>query len=55
VRGSHSSRLYIRTSPHDRIAVTVVGRQEADGALSDDDAVDLWREIPYPEPRGAER
>jgi hypothetical protein len=51
VRGSHSSRLYIRTSPHDRIAVTVVGRQEADGALSDDDAVDLWREIPYPEPR----
>lgn len=48
VRGSNSSRLYIRTSPHDRIAVTVVGRQEADGALSDDDSVDLWREIPYP-------
>lgn len=48
VREARSSRLYIRTSRHDRIAVTVVGRQEAGGALSDDDAVDLWREIPYP-------
>lgn len=48
VRGAQSRRLYIRTSPHHRVAVTVVGRQEADGALSDDDAVDLWREIPHP-------
>lgn len=48
LRGATSRRLYIRTSPHESVAVTVVGRQEADGALSDDDSVDLWREIPYP-------
>jgi hypothetical protein len=51
VRGSHSGRLYIRTSPHDSIAVTVVGRQKAVGALSDDDSVDLWHEIPFPKQR----
>ncbi|WP_249353821.1 hypothetical protein [Microbacterium sp. 2FI] len=43
-----SERLYIRTSPHDRIAVTVVGRSASVGAPSDEDAVDLWREIPHP-------
>lgn len=48
LRGATSRRLYIRTSPHESVAVTVVGRQEADGTLSDDDSVDLWREIPYP-------
>lgn len=48
LRGASSRRLFIRTSPHESIAVTVVGRQEADGELSDDDSVDLWREIPYP-------
>ncbi|MFT4230734.1 MAG: hypothetical protein QM602_10640 [Microbacterium sp.] len=47
IRGSTSSRLYIRTSPHDSVAVTVVGRDES-SALSDDDSVDLWREIPLP-------
>jgi hypothetical protein len=52
IRGSSSRRLYIRTSPHDEVAVTVVGRDEATGALSDDDSVDLWREIPHP-PRRA--
>ncbi|WP_396656742.1 hypothetical protein [Microbacterium sp.] len=52
IRGAESQRLYIRTSRHDRIAVTVVGRSVVDdaktGALSDDDSVDLWREIAYP-------
>lgn len=57
IRGAQSERLYIRTSPHDRIAVTVVGRSVVDpadsGPLSDDDSVDLWREIAYPAGRPA--
>ncbi len=51
VRAASSSRLYIRTAPHDEVAVTVVGRQQADATLSDDDSVDLWREIRFPVPR----
>lgn len=53
IRAARSRRLYIRTAPHDTVAVTIVGRQEADGALSDDDSVDLWREIPFPGRSGA--
>ena len=47
LRSAASDRLYIRTSPHDSIAVTVVGRSGSDQGLSDEDAVDLWREIPH--------
>ena len=39
--------------------MTVVGRSSAVGALTDEDAVDLWREIPHPKSSqrvgGAER
>lgn len=43
---AHSDRLYIRTSPHDGIAVTVVGRsRSADDA---EESVDLWHEIAQP-------
>ncbi|MET0813349.1 MAG: hypothetical protein ABWY03_09850 [Microbacterium sp.] len=45
LRSAASDRLYIRTSPHETIAVTVVGRSGSDQGLSDEDAVDLWREI----------
>ncbi len=45
LRSARSDRLYIRTSPHERVAVTVVGRSDAGRGLSDDDTVDLWREI----------
>ena len=48
LRSSSSDRLYIRTSPHDRVAVTIVGRSESAEGLSDEDAVDLWREITHP-------
>lgn len=48
LRSASSDRLYIRTSPHDRVAVTVVGRSASDRGLSDEDAVDLWREILHP-------
>jgi hypothetical protein len=48
LRDARSDRLYIRTSPDPRIAVTVVGRSVAGDALSDEDIVDLWREIPHP-------
>ncbi len=43
-----SDRLYIRTSPHPRIAVTVVGRSRPDGDPAADEQVDLWHEIRRP-------
>ena len=48
LRSARSDRLYIRTSPDARVAVTVVGRSPSVGGPSDEDAVDLWREIPHP-------
>lgn len=48
LRSASSDRLYIRTSPDEQIAVTVVGRSPSVGAPSDEDAVDLWREIRHP-------
>lgn len=54
LRTARSDRLYIRTSPHERVAVTVVGRSDAGRGLSDEDTVDLWEEIPRePEPPAA--
>ncbi|GAA1863059.1 hypothetical protein ACFQZV_12510 [Microbacterium koreense] len=47
LRNASSDRIYIRTSPHETIAVTVVGRSVSDEGLSDEDAVDLWREIQH--------
>jgi len=49
LRAASSDRLYIRTSPDARVAVTVVGRSAPGPGLSDEDAVDLWREIDHPE------
>lgn len=46
VRASRSARLFIRTSPDERIAATVVGRSASGPGLSDEDVVDLWVEIP---------
>lgn len=48
LRTAGSDRLYIRTSPDARVAVTVVGRSATGPGLSDEDAVDLWREIAHP-------
>lgn len=48
LRTARSDRLYIRTSPDEHVAVTVVGRSAAGPGLSDEDAVDLWREIGHP-------
>lgn len=45
LRSASSTRLFIRTSPHDRVAITVVGRSGDGDGLSDEDSVDLWREI----------
>ncbi|WP_232304573.1 hypothetical protein [Microbacterium sp. XT11] len=45
LRGAVSRRLIIRAARDPRIAVTVVGRAAA-GSARDDDAVDLWHEIP---------
>ncbi len=43
-----STRLIIRTSPHDEIAVTLVGRSGDGERLSDEDSVELWHEIRRP-------
>lgn len=48
LRAARSDRLYIRTSPDAQVAVTVVGRASSTLGLSDEDSVDLWREIPRP-------
>ncbi len=48
VREARSDRLYVRASPDMDIAVTVVGRAASVLGLSDEDHVDLWREIPRP-------
>jgi hypothetical protein len=48
LRAARSDRLYIRTSPDDEVAVTVVGRASSTLGLSDEDSVDLWREIRRP-------
>lgn len=45
LEGAGSDRIYIRTSPHADIAVTVVGRSRS--AAEPDEVVDLWREIPH--------
>ncbi|MFG6403870.1 MULTISPECIES: hypothetical protein [unclassified Microbacterium] len=49
LRDASSTRLIIRTSPHEQIAVTVVGRSGDGESLSDEDSVDLWREIRRPD------
>ncbi|MCR2801740.1 hypothetical protein QNO21_02855 [Microbacterium sp. zg-Y818] len=46
LRDAQSERIYIRTAPHETVAVTVVGRSREDG----EDTVDLWREIALPVP-----
>lgn len=48
LREARSDRLYVRASPDPDIAVTVVGRVASILGLSDEDRVDLWREIPRP-------
>ncbi|MDQ1131395.1 hypothetical protein [Microbacterium sp. SORGH_AS_0888] len=48
LRDAHSDRLFVRTSPDARVAVTVVGRASSTLGLSDEDSVDLWREIERP-------
>lgn len=45
LREAHAERWIIRAARDPRTAVTVVGRASA-GRASDDDAVDVWHEIP---------
>jgi hypothetical protein len=48
LRGATSPRVFVRTSPNARVAVTVVGRAASSDGLTDEDAVELWREITRP-------
>ena len=50
LRGASSERIYIRTSPHPRVAVTVVGRSRRRDDPDGDEVVDLWHEIAHPRP-----
>ncbi len=43
LRDAASERVYIRTSPHPHVAVTIVGRSRPDEDA--DEVVDLWHEI----------
>ncbi|WP_261165891.1 hypothetical protein [Microbacterium sp. Marseille-Q6965] len=45
LRGTDAARIIVRTSADPEVAVTVVGRRAAGSGLSEDDAVELWREI----------
>ncbi|WP_394279695.1 hypothetical protein [Microbacterium sp.] len=48
LEGAASDRIYIRTSPHESIAVTVVGRSKEEDGVDGEEIVDLWREIAHP-------
>ncbi|MDT3330541.1 hypothetical protein Q9S78_07645 [Microbacterium sp. KSW-18] len=48
LKGASSERIYIRTSPHPRVAVTVVGRSRRRDDPDGDEVVDLWHEIAHP-------
>lgn len=48
LRSAASPRVFVRSSPNPRIAVTIVGRSASADGLSDEDAVELWREIRRP-------
>jgi hypothetical protein len=48
LREASSPRVFVRASPDARVAVTVVGRAASADGLSDEDAVELWREIERP-------
>ncbi|MFS0867862.1 hypothetical protein AB3M83_11100 [Microbacterium sp. 179-B 1A2 NHS] len=47
LEGAASDRIYIRTSPHESTAVTVVGRSHPGDDPGDEEVVDLWHEIPH--------
>lgn len=45
---AQSDRLYIRTSPHEGVAVTIVGRSRPSEDAGGEESVDLWHEISQP-------
>ncbi|MEN2738072.1 hypothetical protein ABCS02_09790 [Microbacterium sp. X-17] len=49
LRSATSPRIFVRTSPNARVAVTIVGRAASSDGLTDEDAVELWREISRPQ------
>ncbi|WP_405373162.1 hypothetical protein [Microbacterium sp. Ld14] len=54
LEGAESDRIYIRTSPHESVAVTVVGRSRSEEDPDGEEVVDLWREISHPLGEGPE-
>lgn len=53
--GATSDRIYIRTSPHESTAVTVVGRSQPGDDPAGEEVVDLWHEIPHTTAETGER
>jgi hypothetical protein len=45
---AHSERVFIRTSPHQEVVVTVVGRSRSEDDPDGEEVVDLWHEIRRP-------
>lgn len=48
LENAESERVFIRTSPHEHVAVTVVGRSRSEDDPDGEEVVDLWHEIPRP-------
>ena len=48
LRETDAARIIIRTAPDPRVAVTIVGRSASDAGLTEEDDLQLWKEIPRP-------
>lgn len=48
LRQTDAARIIIRTAPDPQVAVTIVGRSPGGEGLTDEDDLQLWREVPRP-------
>ncbi|MEL5992073.1 hypothetical protein ACOKGD_11025 [Microbacterium phosphatis] len=48
LRETDAARIIIRTAPDPRVAVTIVGRSAGGEGLTEEDDLQLWREVPRP-------
>ncbi|MFL0410663.1 hypothetical protein ACH0AH_05725 [Microbacterium paludicola] len=48
LRRTDAARIIIRTAPDPEVAITIVGRSPGGDGLTDEDDVQLWREVPRP-------
>jgi hypothetical protein len=48
LRQTDAARIIIRTAPDPQVAITIVGRSPGGEGLTDEDDLQLWREVPRP-------